>query len=169
MAFMFKRCYKLKEIKGLKNFNTLNVRDMKAMFSQCTKLKSLDLSNFNTSNVIDMNSMFEDCNNYEKYEKSIPQLNKSKKPAKQLNIKKELIKVSFLSTDQLIQYDTECFNLDIFLVLEQKLFIKFPSLKNKKIMYLYGGNIISDKSLTLAELKMKNEAHILIQYIEEFN
>ena len=93
------------------------------------------------------------------------QLN-NKKTTKKLNIKKELLKVFFQSIDQLIQYVTECFNLDKFLILEQKLFLKFPGLKFKKILYLYEGTIVSDKSLTLAELKIKNESHILINYME---
>ena len=43
---MFNNCRKLKEIKGINKFDTFNVRNMKAMFSQCNELKSLDLSNF---------------------------------------------------------------------------------------------------------------------------
>ena len=214
---MFNNCRKLKEIKGINKFDTFNVRNMKAMFSQCNELKSLDLSNFNTSIVIDMNSMFEECfelkylnlsnfntsnvidmtymfykcyilneikgiqnfntsrvidiesmfedyKNCEIFEKWIPQLNKNKKPTKKLNIKKELIKVNFLSIDQTIKCEMECFNLDKFIILEQKLFLQFPELKNKEITYLCEGNAISNKSLPLAELKIKNETAILISY-----
>ena len=49
------------EIQGLNNLDTSNVNDMKAMFSNCSSLKSLDLSNFDTSNVTDMHGMFNNC------------------------------------------------------------------------------------------------------------
>ena len=32
---MFNECHKLKEIKGINNFNTDNVTNMKGMFSEC--------------------------------------------------------------------------------------------------------------------------------------
>lgn len=38
------------------------VTDMNSMFSNCSKLTTLDLSNFNTSKVTDMNDMFYSCN-----------------------------------------------------------------------------------------------------------
>ena len=60
---MFSECYKLKEIKGINNFNTNQVTNMKAMFNKCNKLEYLDLSNFDTSNVTDMGYMFYGCNN----------------------------------------------------------------------------------------------------------
>ena len=43
------------------NFNTSNVTDMSAIFSDCSFLTSLDLSSFNTSKVTDMGSMFSNC------------------------------------------------------------------------------------------------------------
>ena len=58
---MFNKCYKLKEIKGINQFNTNNVTNMKAMFGECNELISLDLSNFNTSKVTDMEGMFNKC------------------------------------------------------------------------------------------------------------
>ena len=45
---MFVACDNLKEIKGINNFNTINVTNFYAMFGQCLKLEYLDLSNFNT-------------------------------------------------------------------------------------------------------------------------
>ena len=62
MLGMFNKCYKLKEIKGISNFNTINVTNMRTMFQSCYELEYLDLSQFNTSNVIDMSWMFYDCN-----------------------------------------------------------------------------------------------------------
>ena len=61
MSFMFNECYKLKEIKGLNNFNTNNVTNMKAMFQLCNEIISLDIYNFNTLNVSDMSYMFNKC------------------------------------------------------------------------------------------------------------
>ena len=58
MKQMFTICKKLKEIKGITNFNTKNVIDMSGMFTKCYELENLDLSNFDTSNVITMKEMF---------------------------------------------------------------------------------------------------------------
>ena len=62
MIWMFNECHKLKEIKGIDNFNTSKVTDMREMFNGCEELEYLDLSNFNTSNVTSMESMFSKCN-----------------------------------------------------------------------------------------------------------
>ena len=62
MSFMFNKCYKLKEIKGIDKFNTNKVTDMKAIFQACYELEHLDLFNFNTSNVTNMSWMFNNCN-----------------------------------------------------------------------------------------------------------
>ena len=61
MGWMFNQCHKLKEIKGINNFNTSNVINMSTMFQGCNELEYLDLSNFNTSNVEDMEAMFINC------------------------------------------------------------------------------------------------------------
>ena len=39
MGFMFNECHKLKEIKGINNFNTSNVIHMEVMLNKCYKLK----------------------------------------------------------------------------------------------------------------------------------
>ena len=39
---MFADCHKLKEIKGINNFNTNNVTKMNTMFQECNELISLD-------------------------------------------------------------------------------------------------------------------------------
>ena len=62
MEYMFNKCKKLKEIKGINNFITNKVEDMDSMFNSCNELEQLDLSNFDTSNVIDMTRMFNNCN-----------------------------------------------------------------------------------------------------------
>ena len=56
-------CDKLKQIEGIKNLNTENVKDMSNMFYGCSGLISLDVTNFNTANVTNMRGMFSSCNN----------------------------------------------------------------------------------------------------------
>ena len=58
---LFWECYKLKEIKGINNFKTFKVTNMKLMFNKCNELEYLELDNFNTSNVTDMGWMFNEC------------------------------------------------------------------------------------------------------------
>ncbi len=53
----------LETIEGLEHFDTSNVVNMWAMFSECSSLKSLDLSSFDTSNVTEISLMFNFCNN----------------------------------------------------------------------------------------------------------
>jgi len=60
-GFMFNKCHKLKEIKGINIFNTNQITNMRGMFQECNELEYLDLSNFDTSNVIDMECMFNKC------------------------------------------------------------------------------------------------------------
>ena len=61
MDYMFYSSIKLKEIKGIYNFNTFNTTKMNLMFNECFELDFLDLSNFDTSNVINMEGMFSEC------------------------------------------------------------------------------------------------------------
>ena len=63
MSQMFYGCSNLKEIKGLNNFITNNVTNMKSMFNKCNNLISIDLSNFKTDKVIEMSYMFYECSN----------------------------------------------------------------------------------------------------------
>ena len=65
-------CYKwfdnfteLQTIEGIENLNTENVTIMSCMFTNCKKLKSLDLSSFNTMEVTNMTSMFASCEKLE--------------------------------------------------------------------------------------------------------
>lgn len=55
----------LTTIEHLDYLNTSEVEYMNSMFSQCSSLRSLDLSSFNTSKVIGMNLMFYNCTNLE--------------------------------------------------------------------------------------------------------
>ena len=60
--YWFYHCPNLTAIKNIQNLYTDNCTSMYNLFSNCSKLTSLDLSNFDTSNVTNMNSMFEFCN-----------------------------------------------------------------------------------------------------------
>lgn len=51
----------LTEITGLENLRTDKITSMSSMFSDCSKLTSLDLTTFNTSNVEDVQHMFSCC------------------------------------------------------------------------------------------------------------
>ena len=61
MEWLFDGCYELKEIKGINNFITNKVTNMRSMFEFCNELESLDLSNFDTSNVTNMENLFHKC------------------------------------------------------------------------------------------------------------
>ena len=63
MSYMFNKCKKLKEIKGLNTFITKNVKDMARMFNECSELENLVLTSFETPNVTNFSSMFNKCNN----------------------------------------------------------------------------------------------------------
>ena len=60
-AFMFNGLNNLTTINGLEYLNTSNVTDMSYMFSECSLLKTLDLTSFNTENVTYMLYMFAHC------------------------------------------------------------------------------------------------------------
>ena len=54
-------CKDLTTIEGIGYLNTENVTSMRAMFSGCSSLTSLDVSNFKTQNVTSMRAMFSRC------------------------------------------------------------------------------------------------------------
>lgn len=54
-------CKDLTTIEGIGYLNTENVTSMRAMFSGCSSLTSLDVSNFKTQNVTNMGYMFATC------------------------------------------------------------------------------------------------------------
>ena len=60
-AYWFYGCNNLTAIHNIENLNTSNATSMHCMFSNCSKLTSLDVSSFDTSNVTDMGAMFSNC------------------------------------------------------------------------------------------------------------
>ncbi|MDD6002923.1 MAG: bacterial Ig-like domain-containing protein [Bacteroidales bacterium] len=60
-AFWFYNNKDLEEIIGMEYINTAEVTSMQFMFTNCLKIKNLDLSTFNTKKVIDMHEMFDNC------------------------------------------------------------------------------------------------------------
>ena len=69
MNAMFYDCERLKTI-DLSNFNTSNVTDMRYMFFGCKSLEKIDVSSFDTSNVTDMGYMFYNCKSVEEFDVS---------------------------------------------------------------------------------------------------
>jgi surface protein len=57
---MFRGCQSITSLDA-GGFNTVNVEDMRLMFSYCTALVSLDIGHFDTSKVIDMREAFSYC------------------------------------------------------------------------------------------------------------
>lgn len=58
---LFRGCTKLRNIQGLDEIDTSNVKNMRFAFSDCQSLRTLDLSNWDTSNTLDMEYMFNGC------------------------------------------------------------------------------------------------------------
>ncbi len=60
MSYMFSECIKLKKM-NVGHFDTSRVENMKSMFSSCMELEEADVSSFDTSNVTNMSNMFTSC------------------------------------------------------------------------------------------------------------
>ena len=75
MKNMFSDCSKLQEIQFSNLFNTKEVTDMSNMFSECLSLINLDLSSFNFDKVTNLSKMFYGCSSLKKI--IIPNSNKS--------------------------------------------------------------------------------------------
>jgi surface protein len=168
MSRMFDECYEL-EYLDLSNFDTSNVTNMKQMFHKCYNLKQVKgISNFDIDlQKVNTEEMIDECNEFEGYRELKDKLNPNKKQEFNLintnNIKKQKLTIYFSSIDQNINCSFQCFNTDIFAAAEEKLLLEFPKLKNRKCIFIANGNVIS-KSMTLLENKIKDEAHILINF-----
>jgi surface protein len=66
MTSWFNGCTELTTITGMQYLNTSNVWLMNTMFTNCSSLKSIDLSHFDTSKVSTMVAMFEGCSSLTK-------------------------------------------------------------------------------------------------------
>ena len=78
--------------------------------------------------------------------------------------KEKTIAVNFISTDQSINFPVACINTDSFSQIEEKLYVEYPELRNKKDkFFLVNGNII-DRSANLEQNKIKNGNQIMINY-----
>lgn len=62
----FSNCSSLEAVKGIENWNTINVKWTQGMFTNCLNLESLDLTNWNTKNLGNTISMFSNCQKLKK-------------------------------------------------------------------------------------------------------
>ena len=188
MSWMFNGCMKLKEIKGINNFNTLNVTEMEAMFQDCNEIEILDLSKYDTSNLTNMSWMFNGChklkeikiandfdlNNVKHKEKifdgcnNLNQIILSKFNVKISNNNEKHIYIFFNATDSGNYYFIPCYISDIFKKVEEKLYDKIPPLKNKQIYFTFNGVTINESD-TLEKHNIKSSARILINYYKSKN
>ena len=145
---MFKKYHKLKEIKGLNNFNENKTANKIGMFFECKELNRQ--TEFNSSN----------NNNPQDIIKQLNEENKKLKNEMQ-NMLENMFAISFISTNQTINYLMVCRNSDNFEDIEEKLFNEYPQLKNKNIYFMANGNVIN-RCETLEKNGIKNSTVILI-------
>ena len=77
------------------------------------------------------------------------------------NASNNKIGITFLSTDQTINYNLACNPSDLFSEVEKKLYSQYPSLANKDIHFVTNGNVIN-KNNTIEKNKIKHGNIILI-------
>ena len=182
MYGMFNECNELVNL-DLSSFNTINVTNFGIMFQECFKLEHIDISNFNFKYAKNIRWMFNKCYKLKEIKginviNNIPNLSKNGifddcpkllnmsnyEPKIDKNIIKEQINIKFTSVDQkILNYYISCYNTDIFEKVLEKIYLKFPELKNKEFFCLYGGSIINER-VSLAENKIVNDSTILIDY-----
>ncbi len=59
-----------------------------------------------------------------------------------------------------------CYNTEVFLLLEEKLYDNKPELKQKNLIFLCNGNVVNT-ALTLEQNKIKDKSTILITEQED--
>ena len=156
MRTMFQECYEL-EYLDLSNFNISIVTDMEAMFNNCNKLKEIKgINKFILSNVKNKNNIFNGCNN-------LNQIVLSKFNITITNNKEKYIYVAFNTIDWSIKCLVPCNTSDNFTIIEEKLYNKYPELKNKQIYFTANG-ITINRSDTLEKNNIKSSTSILINY-----
>ena len=162
MEFMFKRCYKLKEIKGINNFDISKVENKEEMFEECKELSYSDLSDFNISSNI--NNKKQSKNDYnEKKNENLENINGLNSQEQIMDNSEKKFAILFRTSDQTINYSLNCDKLDIFSEVEEKLYYEFPELRRKNINFIVNGNIINQTS-TLEENGIQNGDIVLIEY-----
>ena len=124
------------------------------------------INNFISNNKnINTKGMIDECNDFE----GLDELKYQLKIEKDENIdiskitEQKKITIYLNSIDQKINFSVSCFNTDFFKIIEEKILLKFPDLKDKDIFYLANGSNVN-KKLTLEENKIKDGSHILINY-----
>ena len=57
-----------------------------------------------------------------------------------MKIAKKQITINFTSSDQIIKNESlTCYNTDIFEVVKEKIFLKYPQFRDKELIFLSGG------------------------------
>ena len=125
MVFMFAFCHKLKEIKGINNFNNFKKININGIFQD---YKELDLYNFNSSDEIK-----------NKYKDLLSALNSINSNIIEFFDVKEKINVNFNSIDNKINFSISCYTIDILHSIQERLYLDFPELKNKNINFFSNG------------------------------
>ena len=168
MSRMFGDCYEL-EYLDLSNFDTSKVTNMEGMFYKCYKLKEIKgINNFNAQNAFNkMKGIFEDCVKLKNIKENLFKVNVEKKENEpievnnSINIEKREICLHFTSMDQHINCSITCYNTDNFKTVEENLYERFPGLRNQNLNFLTNGMIIK-KQLSLEQNKIKRDSHIII-------
>ena len=157
MSYMFNKCYNLKQIKGITNFDTTNVTSMNGIFNDCKKLEYFSFSGPISNNT--------SVNNKELMKELNKQIKKNLNLKDDKNSENEKEYVVFVSEDGKVNCSISYEKYDIFSILENELYLKYPDLKNKNIAFFINGNEINRTS-TLEENGIKNDDII---FIKEFN
>ena len=165
MGRMFFKCHKLKQIKGINNFNIKKGTNTSGMFDECNQLEYLVLSKFNISKInVNENKLKSQLN--EEKNKNIKLLNElyeEKKKAK--DFINQAIAINFISVEQSINHPIVCMSTDNFSEIEEKLYKEYPELRKNNIYFIANGNVI-DRRRTLEQNKIKNACQILINFSE---
>ena len=146
MSYMFAKCHKLKEIKGINKFNIIKVANKKGIFDFCYELKiNKNLSKINSDNFMINNNTTEIINKLKE---------EKEKLQKEID---NMFAINFESTNQNIKCPMVCKKTDNFKTLEEKLYRDYPELKNKNLVFMANGNVINrDETLDNNGIKSGN-------------